>query len=491
VLELSTVAFGRARLAPLPPDIAKRLPANEEAERNILGGILIDNKSLKSVRDVLIASDFSVAQNQKIFLHMVLMADAGRPIDLTMLVEELSNNGQLEAAGGAGYLSGLGDGVPKVANIRFYAEIVKEKSRLRDLIYLTQNVQHKAMEGYSKPDELAAEFENFAKNSNTRENPAVVVGIRELLKLELPPPDWIMEPLFTKAGTGMIYSWAGLGKSWITTELAVALASGSGKFFRWPLNSACRTLYMYGEMHGGKIRERLVDIAKGHGLEVPEDEWLGVMSKDFQTIKRAPRCAREWRPNISEPRDRAIVEEVLFSKGYELLILDNISTLWSAAQEDQSRQVAVLKDWFIDLNQKGIAIIILQHAGKGGDFLGDSAQIHILDFVMKLRRPSNYKYSQQLRVNIEIEKIRYECKDPRWMIPFEVSLQTDRETGAVWMSRPSREAQREASFEMFRLGMKPGEIFQDVGISRSTAFRYKKQFDENSDSKHWMDQDDD
>src|ERR1700727_230152 len=117
---MSAIAFGRARLAPLPPDIAKKLPVNEEAERNILGGILLDNKSFKSVRDVLIAADFSVRQNQKIFMHMVIMADGGRPIDLTMLVEELSNNGELEAAGGAGYLASLSDGVPKISNLRFY-----------------------------------------------------------------------------------------------------------------------------------------------------------------------------------------------------------------------------------------------------------------------------------------------------------------------------------------------------------------------------------
>jgi len=483
---MSTIGFGRARLAPLPPEIAKKLPANEEAERNILGGILLDNKSLKSVRDVLIAADFSVTQNQKIFLHMVTMADAGRPIDLTMLVEELSNNGQLEAAGGIGYLAGLSDGVPKVANIRFYAEIVKEKSRLRDLIYLTQNVQHKAIEGYTKTDELAAEFANFAKQSHTGENPAVVVGFESLLKRECAPVEYAIEPLLGSRGTGEIFSWRGEGKSYITTQMAVDMAKGNPVMFgghrgaggHWPISRPYRVLYVYGEMNDSEIKDRAINLAKMCGPRRPTDEQLGTMCKDFQ---------KDWRPKISTPRDRKFIEDRIFSYGYEGLILDNISTLWPSAQDKQSDRSAELSEWYTDLNQRGIWVIFLHHAGKSGEQRGDSEKEDMLDFVIKLRKPQSKQSGEQLRVELHVDKHRHKATNARMLMPFEIQLAKNQNTGDdEWLTRPAQRAQMEAAFEMFKDGMPAMIAAAEVGVSKATIYRYKQLFNENKNVEYHL-----
>jgi hypothetical protein len=280
--------------------------------------------------------------------------------------------------------------------------------------------------------------------------------------------------------------------------MAFSVAAGIPQIFgghrgaggAWPIHGAKRVLYLYGEMHGSKIRERLVHIAKGHGVSVPDGGWLGLMSKDYQAIERAPRCARLWRPSICSAADRRYVEERLFGGGYQLLVLDNISTLWSAAQEDQSKQTAILKDWFIDLNMRGVMVLVLQHAGKSGDFLGDSAQIHILDSLLKLKHPGNYKKKDGLRVIVDIEKNRYECSNPSWLAPFETSLMVTPEEGVQWHTRPAFEAQRQAAFEMFGNKMKPAEVAIELGIHRSTAYRYYKEYESEPSAKHWTELED-
>ena len=494
---MSTLPINR-KPSHLPAEIADKLPTNLDAERNVLGAILIDdgtpNMAMKAAREMLLPDDFSMEQNRRVFRNMLFLDDSNQPIESVSLVENLQQNRELDQAGGAGYLSSLMDGMPRLSNVAYYVKIVKEKSRLRQIINETQRVQNEAMAGNSSADTLSAEMETFAKRPTNGENPAIVVDFHELLTLQLPDPQWLMEPLLTRGGTMMLYSWAGWGKSFIATEMAFRIAVGATQIFGghrgagggWPIHGPARVLYLYGEMHGTKIRERLVHIAKGHGVDVPKKDWLGLMSKDYQTIARAPRCARAWRPSISTAADRRYVEERVFGGGYELLVLDNISTLWSAAQEEQSQQTAILKDWFIDLNMRGVMVLVLQHAGKSGDFLGDSAQIHILDSLLKLKHPGNYRKADGLRVIVEIEKNRYECANPEWLAQFETKLEVTPEGGAQFLTRPAYDAQLEAAFEAFGNNMKPAEVAIELGIHRSTAYRYYKKFDQNPSPRHWI-----
>jgi hypothetical protein len=485
---MSTVPFSRTNRAPLPPDIAKKLPANLDAERSVLGAILLDDRipniALKTASMEVKPEDFSLEQHRRIFRNMLFLDQSDQPITMVFLLDNLERNGELEAAGGAGYLGSLGDGVPRVSNVTHYARLVKKRARQRDLIYFTQKIQMDAFESEST-DDLYNELEKFSRQAaSPSENPMVVVGCHELLTLDMPQPEFIVDPLLSVGGSMMIYSWAGVGKSFFTTELAAHVAMGLQKFFVWPVTRAYRVLYLYGEMHGGEIRKRWKEIAAGHKMEVPEDDQLGFVSKEFQRIKRAPRHAYDWRPSIASPTDRHIVEDWV-ARGYHLLVLDNVSTLWPASQERVSDREAFLKDWFMDLNQNGTSVISLTHSGKGGDFLGDSSQIHILDSVLKLRRPGDYRREEQLRAEVKIEKLRHECKDFRLLQEFEVSLTTDSDMGATWLTRPIRDTQMKSCFEMFADGMKPGEVYQDLGIARRTAYRYFDKWKKNADPKHW------
>src|SRR3954463_13099128 len=100
---------------------------SEDAERAVLGAVLLDNGALFQAAELLNTDDFSIDSNRRIFFRMREMAERARPIDLVTLSEELMKNNELEAIGGASYLSSLTDGLPRFSNIEHYAQIVKDK----------------------------------------------------------------------------------------------------------------------------------------------------------------------------------------------------------------------------------------------------------------------------------------------------------------------------------------------------------------------------
>ena len=128
------------------------LPNNLDAERSILGAILLDNHALNTAIENVRPEDFFLEQHRRVYTQMIALGESQQAIDLVTLTEELHRHGELEAAGGAPYLSALADGMPRVSNVEHYARIVKEKALLRNLIHATHNIQQRALEGEDGAD---------------------------------------------------------------------------------------------------------------------------------------------------------------------------------------------------------------------------------------------------------------------------------------------------------------------------------------------------
>src|SRR5207245_7825562 len=149
---------------PVDATLEKPLPNNLDAERSVLGAILLDNHALNAAIENLRPEDFFLPQHQRVFTHRIALGESNQAIDLVTLTDELHNKGELEASGGAPYLASLADGMPKVSNIQHYARIVKEKAILRNLIHTTHNIQQRAFEGEEGADAIldGAESSIFA-----------------------------------------------------------------------------------------------------------------------------------------------------------------------------------------------------------------------------------------------------------------------------------------------------------------------------------------
>jgi replicative DNA helicase len=110
------------------------LPANLEAEKTILGAILLDNAAHAEAAEKLEADDFSLDSHRRIFLRMSELMDAQRAVDIVTLSNELARFKEVEAIGGVAYLAGLTEGLPRRPVIEEYIRIVKDKSLLRKLM---------------------------------------------------------------------------------------------------------------------------------------------------------------------------------------------------------------------------------------------------------------------------------------------------------------------------------------------------------------------
>jgi replicative DNA helicase len=154
----------------MPEAVSERtLPHNLEAERSVLGAILLHNDAFNLAAEVIDSHDFFRDAHRRIFDKMVKLAERGDAIDLVTLKEELGRSGDLEEVGGPAYITALVDGVPRSMNIEHYARIIKEKATLRSLIFSANKILATAYEAEEEADAVLDQAEHaiFARKCAT------------------------------------------------------------------------------------------------------------------------------------------------------------------------------------------------------------------------------------------------------------------------------------------------------------------------------------
>src|ERR1035437_248109 len=122
------------------------MPYSQQAERAVLGAILLDNSAYNQAAAVLLPEDFFEGSNRIIFLRMTEMAERSTAIDMITLCDELIRHKELESIGGAAYVSSLTDGLPRL-NVDHYIKIVKDRSLLRSLITAGNTIVTRCWDG--------------------------------------------------------------------------------------------------------------------------------------------------------------------------------------------------------------------------------------------------------------------------------------------------------------------------------------------------------
>lgn len=162
--------------------LERPLPHNLEAERSILGAVLLDNHALNAALEKLRAEDFFLPQHRLIFERMIQLAEKQQAIDTITLMEDLERQNQLESAGGIAYLSQLADGLPRVTNVEHYARIVKEKAVLRGLIFSTSAIQEQALAAGDDADTILDRAESAIFQLAEDRVRAGLIGVKELVR---------------------------------------------------------------------------------------------------------------------------------------------------------------------------------------------------------------------------------------------------------------------------------------------------------------------
>jgi replicative DNA helicase len=167
---------------PADSTIERPLPNNLEAERSILGAILLDNHALNAAIEKIRSEDFFLSQHRQIFERMIQLSEKQQAIDVVTLMEDLSRRGELEAAGGIAYLSQLADGLPRVTNVEHYARIVKEKAVLRSLIFSASAIQEQALAAGDDADVILDRAESVIFQLAEDRVKVGLIGVKELVR---------------------------------------------------------------------------------------------------------------------------------------------------------------------------------------------------------------------------------------------------------------------------------------------------------------------
>ncbi len=168
-------------------------PQNTEAERSVLGAMLIDEEAIGTAIEVLDASYFYEDAHQKIFAAAIDLYNHRKNVDLITISDKLKNDGTLESIGGVSYLTQLVDFVPTTANAEHYAHIVKEKSTLRQLIKNATQIVSESYEAKASVDELVDNAERLIFQIADLKQRYRSVHIKELIKSSIETIDQLYQ----------------------------------------------------------------------------------------------------------------------------------------------------------------------------------------------------------------------------------------------------------------------------------------------------------
>lgn len=443
-----------------------RLPQDSEIERAILGSILLDNVSLKIVENELVDSDFFVATHRKIFRTMQKLAADNRPIELLTLCDALNADADVSAAGGAAYLAKVIDGLHRGAPVAHWARIVRNASILRQFAYAGEALQRSALEPNAKVEDLVERVQALA---NTYADPSISVKpslfalpAEELLARNIKEREMLLDPVLPEQGLVMLYAYRGIGKTYIALGIAAAIASG-GRFLRWNATRPRKVLYVDGELAASTLQERVKKVLVGLEDTQLQPNAFQLVTPDFQDRPM---------PDLATLEGQRLLEPHV--KDVDLLVLDNLSALCRCGSENDGEDWAPVQEWTLGLRRRGKSVLLIHHAGKNKSQRGTSRREDLLDTVITLKHPSDYSPSEGLRCEVHFEKTRSMLSHAAK--PFEVKLEAGPDGTVVWVCRDLENIKYQRAAELLSAKMSVRDVAEELGISKSTAQRYRAQW---------------
>ena len=287
--------------------------------------------------------------------------------------------------------------------------------------------------------------------------PLRTLNLSEFLKLQLPPRRLMLAPWLSEKGTAMIYSPRGVGKTLLGLSTGYAVASG-GNLLGWPASEPRRVLYIDGEMTAAEMQRRLAAIVAGFKGEAAPD-YFRMLSADV---------TEGGLPDLATPEGQRVFDDAIGDA--ELTMLDNISTLCRSGKENEAEGWQAVQDWALAHRRAGRSLVFVHHAGKGGNQRGTSKREDVLDTVIALRHPQDYRPDDGARFEVHFEKHRgFYGVDAE---PFEARYE-ERDRAAIWTRATIADADLKRVTDAIGGGMSIREAAAELGLSRSRVERLK------------------
>lgn len=289
-----------------------------------------------------------------------------------------------------------------------------------------------------------------------------VMELGAFLSTPIPVREYLLKPILSAQGLGILHAVRGIGKTYAALSIALAVASG-GAVFDWRAPQSKRVLYVDGEMPAITMQERLSALVSGMAVSPHVLQNLQILTPDLQLRPM---------PDLSAIEGQLLLEPHL--QGIDLVILDNIATLCRSGKENESQSWQTMQAWLLELRRRGMSVLLIHHAGKNGDQRGTSAREDIMDTIISLRRPRQYRMAEGARFEVHLTKARNLGGDEAE--PFEAHLQSDGDM-VYWAVSKLEDVKLEEFRKLQAEGYSIRDAADEMGISKSAVGRLKKKLD--------------
>lgn len=334
------------------PKGGPRPPHSIEAEESVIGGVLVHQRAFEDVR-FLPSDDFYHPALRAIFAAMVDLDELGLPIDTLTVAEQLRRRDSLDklrAFNGADYLTELASKVVTVENIAYHARIVSEKANARRLVEACREIAARGYSDYGTLDDLVEAAEHAVAVVRNRSAP-IDVGFptkRVAAVPDLGPVQWLVRDIWKLEGVGIIGGEPKTYKSFLSAQIAVAVASGIPLFGRHEVQPG-PVLMFNAEDDQPMTRDRIAQMCRA--LEVD----FGSLPIEFVDV---PALA------LDDPAEiRKLVRTVERLKP-ALTVLDPLRDLHSLDENDAKLASALLKPLRVMQREQHTAVMLVHHMSK-------------------------------------------------------------------------------------------------------------------------------
>jgi hypothetical protein len=279
----------------------------------------------------------------------------------------------------------------------------------------------------------------------------------ELQAARLPPREFLLDPLISTQSLALLYGPRGLGKTFVALGIAWAVASG-GSFLGWRAERPRSVVYLDGEMTALDMRERLA-------LLGPSPDNLRFLMSDLG-------AGPEAMPDLAKVGGWTRLRAMLGGAFPDLVVIDNLATLVGIHSRDPDPW-RDLQRILLTLRRMRKAVLIVHHANKRGDQRGTSKREDLLDLVLAIRRPADYRPRDGARFELHFEKARSLFGTVTDAI--EAQLAADIQGRPQWTWRKAADCEIDRVAALLRDGMNPNQIARELGISKSKAYRLRDQ----------------
>ncbi len=360
--------------------LERKFPHNLEAERSVLGAILLDNEAFHPAIETLEPGDFYQDGHRKIFARMVALSEERRAIDLVTLNEDLERAGELEAAGGTAYLSSLVDGVPRISHVEHYARIVQEKAQGRSFARFGDRIIQRAFDPRQDPREFLSqashELQILSAHYGGGQWAETNLRFRTAAEIAAEAPggtDWIARP-WVAAGSMVELSGKPKLSGKTTWLLGLARAVLDGLPFLGQTTARSPVMFLT-EEQPGTFRVAL--------------EKAGLLGRaELVVLHHNDTLGRAWEDVV-----HTVLEESR-RRGARLLIIDTLGQFvgLEGDSENNAGDALVAMRPLQKAAGAGLGVVVSRHERKSGGALGDSgrgssAYAGIVDTLLALRRP--------------------------------------------------------------------------------------------------------